>query len=137
MAANISPIFVLTGFGSPVSFSGSCTDFTGTTTAGLTTVITGGANGSRVTGIKFNVTGTLGAPTLILIFHRSGATYRLYDVVQCTPFADSQTPSNTVPPFTVTWTNPNPGPLKNGDIFTCAQYSGSLTWHAVALGGDY
>lgn len=74
MAANTTPVFTLTGFGSPASMTQVNTDITGQT-GSFTTIVTAGSNGARVKGIVFvGVTAT--QATRINIWHNNGGTLR-------------------------------------------------------------
>lgn len=78
MAANTTPIFVLTGNLQPAKIQTFNTDNSGSGT--LVTLVTAGSNGTRVDGIRFNNSGastTASTATRINIFLTSGANIRL------------------------------------------------------------
>jgi hypothetical protein len=134
MALTFTPPFIQTAFGSPASISTAVTDRTGATAG--TTVVTGGTNGSRVTGIRFTATG-ITSEGYMLIFHLSGATRRFIGEI---PIA-AWTPTAQTPAWTGEWTNPNTNPMNlvNGDIIQAAPTTNpsSTAFHAQPIGGHY
>lgn len=135
MAANIAEIFVLTGFGSPASVATVNADPTGAT-GSFSTVVTGGINGSLVTGLLIRAVTDTAAGTVLNIFHTSSSTHRNIGSVVI-PGGTNPALAGVVP-FEIQWTNPNGAfPLKSGDKIEAAQISGSTTFHIMPLGGDY
>jgi len=91
MPQNTSPIFAQTPVFAQAYLSGSYTDRTGAT-AGLTTLVTAGASGSKITqiGVKFTgntVTGSL----MVFVTNTAGANPRLFDEVPVPLFTVSTT----------------------------------------------
>jgi hypothetical protein len=81
MPQNTSPIFAQTPVFAQAYLSGSYTDRTGAT-AGLSTLVTAGPSGSKITqiGVKFTgntVTGSL----MVFVTNTAGATPRLFDEI--------------------------------------------------------
>lgn len=78
MAANTTPIFILRGNYTPARIAAANSDNSGGGT--LVDLVTGGTDGSRIDGIRFNNAGsstTASTATRINIFHTTGATIRL------------------------------------------------------------
>lgn len=135
MPGNTSPIFIKQAYanGTPVSFSDLITNVENG--AGATTIVTGAENGSLVRGIQFMAPGEFDL-TALLIYHKTGTTRRL--VGSLLVVHDGTVPPGGVTlPWSGTWENPNPGPLKDGDSFEAGAISGDTVFHAWALGGDY
>lgn len=81
MPQNTSPIFAQTPVLAQTYLTGSYTDRTGAT-AGLATLVTAGASGSKVTQIGTKFTGnTVTGSLLIFVTNTAGANPRLYDEV--------------------------------------------------------
>lgn len=81
MPQNTSPIFAETPILAQAYLTGSYTDRTGAT-AGLTTLVTAGASGSKVTQIGTKFTGnTVTSSLLIFVTNTAGTAPRLYDEV--------------------------------------------------------
>jgi hypothetical protein len=81
MPQNTSPIFAQTPVFAQTYLTGSYTDRTGAT-AGLSTLVTAGASGSKITqiGVKFTgntVTGSL----MVFVTNTAGTTPRLFDEI--------------------------------------------------------
>jgi len=136
MAVTATPIFVQTGFGSPVEIAASAVITNMATGAGATDVITGGANGSQVKAIEFFcATESVATPDArMLIYHDSGGTKRLVGEIPIAATARTKQKQG----WSATWPNNQTGPLKNGDKY-CAgpTVAASVVYHARAIGGDY
>lgn len=81
MPQNTSPIFAQTPILAQTYVTGSYTDRTGAT-AGLYTLVTAGASGSKVTQIGAKFTGnTITGSVLIFVTNTAGTSPRLYDEI--------------------------------------------------------
>lgn len=86
MPQNTSPIFALTPILAQTYLSGTYTDRTGVT-AGLSTLVTAGTSGSKVTQIGAKFTGnTVTGSVLIFVTNTSGTSPRLYDEIPVSAF---------------------------------------------------
>ena len=82
MPANFKPVFSLVPLTPFVVLTGTTTDKSGATTANMKTLVTSGANGTKVTQIGFKFVGTSTAGTiLIFITDTAGANPTLYDEI--------------------------------------------------------
>lgn len=138
MAANIAPIFIIRGQFTPGRIAAANTDNSGGGT--LVDIVTGGTDGTRVDGIRFNNSGSTtgaSAATRINIFHTVGATIRIIGQVLMPAGA---TKSGTVLGATVSYTFDAPIILKSGEKISVT----STNWasavdniDACAFAGDY
>lgn len=79
---NTSPIFAITPNLAYQTISGTTTDKTGGTTTNLKTLVTAGANGTKVTQIGFKVEGTSTAGLLLIfVTDTSGSNPKLFDEI--------------------------------------------------------
>lgn len=118
----------------PVSFSTANADVTGAS-GSFTTVVTGGTGGSLVSGIAVRAVTNTRSGTILYIFHNSGGTRRNVGHIVVTP---NIRPDGSTGCWEGTWTNPlGANPLKSGDKYDIAPYSGTTTYVAYAIGGDY
>jgi hypothetical protein len=86
MPQNTSPIFALTPILAQTYLSGTYTDRTGVT-SGLSTLVTAGTSGSKVTQIGAKFTGnTVTGSVLIFVTNASGTSPRLYDEIPVSAF---------------------------------------------------
>jgi hypothetical protein len=95
MPANTTPIFPLSPIYRHAVVTALTTDRTGATTTNLQTLITGAANGTKITqlGVKFQGTCVAGS-ILIFVTDTSGANLELFDEIQVTAVtANDTTPS--------------------------------------------
>jgi hypothetical protein len=81
MPQNTSPIFALTPNLAQAYLSGTYTDRTGVT-AGLTTLVTAGASGSKITQIGVKFTGnTITGSLMVFVTNTAGANPRIFDEI--------------------------------------------------------
>lgn len=81
MPQNTSPIFAQTPVLAQTYLTGSYTDRTGVA-AGLSTLVTAGSSGSKVTQIGAKFTGnTITGSVMIFVTNTAGSTPRLYDEI--------------------------------------------------------
>ena len=138
MPANTTPIFILQGNFTPARIAAANSDNSGGGT--LVDLVTAGANGARVDGIRFNNSGTTttaSTATRVNIFHVAGATIR--NIGQML-FPAGGTKSATVLGATAIYTFDQPIILKAGEKISVA----STNWATVAdnidacaFAGDY
>lgn len=131
MAANTSPIFVLTPNALPavVSVANTGRDGSGT----LVTVVTGGTNGTRIEALKAvaQVATTAGV-IRYFITDAAGANPKLFEERLVTAI----TPSTTIKVFEDFWTLDKPLVLASGQLLRAATHNGeAFTIEATA--GDY
>lgn len=130
-----TPLFVSTAFGTLGAASFSALVTSPATGAGATAIVTGGTNGSIVRGIRFTIPTNANA-TMLLIYYNDTSSKYLYDYVTVDPRNPGSVPAPGNPPWTATWINPNPDPLKATYQFMAGAVSGTNLFKAVALGGD-
>lgn len=91
MPQNTSPIFAQTPVFAQAYLSGSYTDRTGTT-AGLSTLVTAGSSGSKVTQIGAKFTGnTVTGSLMIFVTSTAGTNPRLFDEIPIAAYTVSTT----------------------------------------------
>lgn len=138
MAANTTPIFVKQGQFTPARIAAANTDNSGGGT--LVDVATGGTDGTRIDGIRFNNSGSTtsaSAATRINIFHTVSSTIRLIGQVLMPAGA---TKSGTVLGATVSFTFDAPILLKSGEKIsvTSTNWASSVdNIDACGFAGDY
>lgn len=99
MSVTATPIFIQTPKNKYAEITAAQTDQTGATTTNLVTLLTAGANGSKIFQININVPVTSVASIVTLFMDDAGnGTFKLFDVFSVT----AVTLSNTVPGFQVT-----------------------------------
>lgn len=136
MALTFTPPFTQTAIGSPAAITAAVTNRS--TGAGMTTVVTGGANGTQVKGIRF-MCDTLVAPpeARMWIYHVSGATIRLIGDVPIKAVAATTGSGG----YEAVWTNPNTGipNLVSGDLIKAGPsiYIAAATFTAYVDGAHY
>lgn len=117
----------------PVSFSTPNSDLTGSTSTGMTTVVTGGTNDSIVVGIRFVAITSTGAGTFLNIFYNDSGTRKLVGQLAVPPNIE---PDSDTECWTGTWNNPNAsGFLAASDAFDVVPMTGGCTFVAWAIGG--
>jgi len=139
MPANTQPIFTLAGNFTPARIAAANTASDGSGT--LVTLVTAGANGTRVDGVRFrNAQVTLAASTAmvhrIFLSNTSGTNFRLIGEI-ATPAA---TRSASVIGATSIFTFDQPIIMQSGQIISVCQsaYAGAQDQvDAVAYAGDY
>ena len=139
MAANTSPIFVLTGDFLPGRIAAANTASDGS--GALVTIVTSGANGSRVDGVRFrNAQVALAASSAmvhrIFLSDAAGANYRLIGEIATA----AATRSATAIGATSIYTFDLPVIMKSGQIMAVCQsvYAGVQDqFDACAFAGDY
>lgn len=139
MAANINPIFILTANSLPgrIAAANTASDGSGS----LVTVVTAGANGTRVDGIRFRnsqVTAAASSAMVHKIFlsDASGANYKLIGEVATA----TATRSTTAIGATSIYTFDAPLIMKSGQILSVCQsvYAGVQDqFDAFAFAGDF
>jgi hypothetical protein len=142
MAANTSPIFILSGNMVPTSTNRIVTANTASDGSGtLYTIITGTTNGTRIDGVRFRNSQTTAAASSIMV-HRifltdaSGTNPTLVGEVATA----AATRSVSVIGATSTFTFDQPLILKSGQLLRVCQsvYAGSNDqFDAIAFAGDY
>ena len=91
MPQNTSPIFAQTPVFAQAYLSGSYTDRTGAT-AGLTTLVTAGASGSKITQIGCKFTGnTITGSVMIFVTSTAGTNPRIFDEIPIALYTVSTT----------------------------------------------
>jgi hypothetical protein len=139
MPANTQPIFTLAGNFTPARIAAANTASDGSGT--LVTLVTAGANGTRVDGVRFrNAQVTLAASTAmvhrIFLSNTSGTNFRLIGEI-ATPAA---TRTASVIGATSIFTFDQPIIMQSGQIISVCQsaYAGAQDQvDAVAYAGDY
>lgn len=132
MAANTLPVFVLTPNALPALISAANTEriySSGT----LVTVVTAGANGTRIEALKAIAEGTTTAGVIrYWITDAAGANPKLFEE----RLVAAITPSTTVKVFEDFWALDRPIVLASGQLLRASTHNAeSFTIHAVA--GDY
>jgi hypothetical protein len=139
MAANTSPIFLLTGNFTPARIAAANTASDGS--GALVTVVTAGTDGSRVDGVRFRNSQATAALSSAMVFRiflsdTGGANYRLVGEVAVT----AATRSVTAIGATAIFTFDQPIIMQSGQIMAVCQsvYAGVQDqFDAVAYAGDY
>lgn len=118
MAANTTAIFPLTPLATPVAISTANTARDGTGTIG--TVLTPGADGSRVDGVRIQATGTTTAGVVRLFVRASaGGTWYLLAEILVT----AVTPSTTVQAWSYDWIPQVPLVLASGNLLGASTHN--------------
>lgn len=139
MPANTTPIFTLNGNFTPARIAAANTASDGS--GALVTVVTAGANGSRVDGVRFRNSQVTAAASSAMV-HRiflsdtAGANYRLIGEVATA----TATRSTTAVGATSIFTFDQPIIMESGQIMAVCQsvYAGVADqFDAVAYAGDY
>jgi hypothetical protein len=133
MPANTAPIFTLTPRISSARISTANTGRDGTGTLG--SVITGGANGTRVDRVTIEATATTTAGMIRLFVDDGGGTIRFIKEVAVAAL----TPSATVQAFSFEWVRTDTYPvvvLPSGYILKAGTHNAE-TFDVVAHGGDF
>ena len=141
MAANTNPIFIKQGNFTPARITGATVDSSGATTTNIVTVVTAGADGTRVDGIRFrNAQVSLAASSAmthkIWLSNTSGTNYRLVGEV-ATPAA---TRTASAIGATSIYTFDQPLIMESGQLLAVGQsvYAGVQDlFDACAFAGDY
>lgn len=133
-------MFIQSAFGAtptaPVSFSTPNNDPTGATATGMTTVVQGGTNGSKVSQIRVRAVTNTGDGTILYLFYNDGTNRRNIGHIVVTPGKNPAVAGQQ--PFEGVWTNPNgDGFLKATHKIDIVPFSGNTTFHAWPVGGDY
>ena len=132
MTANTSPIFTLTPNALPVSLSAANTEriySSGT----LVTVVTAGANGSRIEALKATASATTTAGVIrYWITDAAGANPKLFEERLVT----AVTPSTTVKVFEDFWTLDKPIVLASGQLLRASTHNAE-TFNINAIAGDF
>lgn len=139
MAANTSPIFLLTGNFTPARIAAANTASDGS--GALVTVVTAGTDGSRVDGVRFRNSQATAALSSAMVFRiflsdTGGANYRLVGEVAVT----AATRSVTAIGATAIFTFDQPIIMQSGQIMAVCQsvYAGVQDQNdAVAYAGNY
>jgi len=139
MAANTSPIFLLTGNFTPARIAAANTASDGS--GALVTVVTAGTDGSRVDGVRFRNSQASAALSSAMVFRiflsdTGGANYRLVGEVAVT----AATRSVTAIGATAIFTFDQPIIMQSGQIMAVCQsvYAGVQDQNdAVAYAGNY
>jgi len=135
MPANTNPIFTLTPQFTPVALSAADTGMGTSAPTNKATLVTGGANGTRVDGASFMATAQ-SSNAIIRIFYVVSTTYYLIGEVSVT----ATTPSNTVQTASAVW-RPNITPFVVGNghtlVFTFSVRNSAESWIGQAFAGDY
>lgn len=139
MAANTSPIFLLTGNFTPARIAAANTASDGS--GALVTVVTAGTDGSRVDGVRFRNSQASAALSSAMVFRiflsdTGGANYRLVGEVAVT----AATRSVTAIGATAIFTFDQPIIMRSGQIMAVCQsvYAGVQDQNdAVAYAGNY
>ncbi len=131
MAANTNPIFVLTPNALPAHLSAANTGRDGTGT--LVNVVSAGANGTRIEGIRVQASGTTTAGVIrLFITDAAGANGRLFMEI----LVAAITPSTTVEAFSAERVFTRPLFLASGQILKAAPHNAE-TFEVFGLGvGD-
>jgi hypothetical protein len=129
LAANTSPVFTNIANLGVVTISTANANRDGTGTMG--TVLTAGANGSRIGQVVITAQGTTTAGMIRLFIH-NGTTAFLYKEVAVTAI----TPSSTVQAFTATVVFPNGLVLPTGYTLRASTHNAE-SFNVVAEGGNY
>jgi hypothetical protein len=138
MAANTQPIFILQGDLQPARIAAANSDNSGAGT--LVTLVTAGANGTRVDGIRFNNSGastTASTATRINIFITTGATIRL---VAQLAFPAGALKSATQIGATAIYTFDQPLIMQSGQVLSVTSTNWATTADnidACPFAGDY
>jgi hypothetical protein len=134
MAANVTPLFVLTSHIGMVRFSTANSNRDGTGTTG--DVITGATFGTRVDRIITKAGSTTTAGMIRLYIYDGSSATRLWKEVLVTAI----TPSATVASWESIIFSPDPNVpllvLPNGYILRCSTVNGE-SFDCIAHGGDY
>ena len=139
MAANTSPIFLLTGNFTPARIAAANTASDGS--GALVTLVTAGTDGSRVDGVRFRNSQASAALSSAMVFRiflsdTGGANYRLVGEVAVT----AATRSTTAVGATAIFTFDQPIIMQSGQIMAVCQsvYAGVQDQNdAVAYAGNY
>ena len=139
MAANTSPIFLLTGNFTPARIAAANTASDGS--GALVTLVTAGTDGSRVDGVRFRNSQASAALSSAMVFRiflsdTLGTNYRLIGEVAMT----AATRSTTAIGATAIFTFDQPIIMRSGQIMAVCQsvYAGVQDQNdAVAYAGNY
>lgn len=134
MPANINPIFALTPKTNLVQCTSSYTDRTGAA-VGLVDLITGSANGTKVTQIGIKVAGTsLAGNVLIFITDTAGLNPRLFDEILVSAISASVTTQSNRNLLLYSDLN-----LASGQKIQvgCTDASNGVPVNVFAVGGDF
>ena len=96
------------------------------------TIVTAGANGTKIEEVVFAGIGTTVAGLVVLYLLDSSSTYHYFDSVVVTAVA----PSTTASPFRIVNSYPNLF-LKSGWSLMATSFSPSQFINVIAFGGDY
>lgn len=139
MAANITPIFIKQGdiFPARIAAANTASDGSGA----LVTLVTAGADGTRVDGVRFRnaqVTAAISSAMVhrIFISDATGANFRLIGEVATA----AATRSTTAVGATSIFTFDQPVIMKSGQVMSVCQsvYAGAQDlFDAIAYAGDY
>jgi hypothetical protein len=138
MPANTTPIFVLQGNLQPARIQAANSDNSGAGT--LVTLVTAGANGTRVDGIRFNNSGastTASTATRVNMFLTTGATIRLIGQVL---FPAGTAKSATNLGATAIYTFDQPLIMQSGQVLSVTSTNWATTADnidACPFAGDY
>lgn len=135
MAKTFTPPFIQTGWAAPhAEISAAVTDINAGT--GATTVVTAGANDSKVRKILFQQSGGTTIDSVMCVYENDGANVRLVGQVKI-PGGFVIGP-NTLG-WSYLWENPNAdGFLLAGDTFKAGPtVIGTMKFTAKAVGGEY
>jgi len=133
MAANTTPIFVITPHLGMVRISTANTNRDGTGTLG--DVLTATTFGTRIDRIVIEATGTTTAGMIRLIIYDGVSASRLWKEINVSAI----TPSGTVQAFTATISSPDQNPLlvlPAGYVLRAGTQAAE-TFDVIAHGGDY
>ena len=131
MAANLKPIFPLTPLATPVAISTANTNRDGSGTIG--TVLTPGADGTRVDGVRIQATGTTTAGVVRLFVRASaGGTWFLLAEILVT----AVTPSTTIQAWSYDWLTRVPLVLATGNLLGASTHNAE-TFNVHPMAGNY
>ena len=139
MPANTSPIFILSANVGTARLTGSNTFSDASSTTNLVTVITAGANGTRVDAVRFRNSQASAAASSAMVhrvFYLTGSTYRLVGEVATA----AATRSTTAVGATSIITFDQPLYIPSGGSLVVGQsvfLGGQDQFDAIAYGGDY
>jgi hypothetical protein len=142
MPANTSPIFINSGNFTPVRITVANTTPDASSTTGLVTLVTAGANGTRVDGVRFRNASTSQTAASSAMVHRvylyNGVIYRLVGEVA----TGAVTRSATAIGATSIITFDQPLILDSGQSLVVSQSVVQVTaandqFDAIAFAGDY
>ena len=141
MAANTTPIFILSANVGTARITGANTTSDASSTTNLVTLVTAGADGTRIDAVRFRNSQATAALSSAMVFRiflsdTGGANYRLVGEVAVT----AATRSVTAIGATAIFTFDQPIIMQSGQIMAVCQsvYAGVQDqFDAVAYAGDY